>query len=43
MSRIIEWIFVTRQEIVVLPTSKPTVAEVLFVAIKIRYSESRLL
>ncbi len=39
MSRIVEWVLVTKQEIVVLLRAKPTIVEGVLVAIRVRYSE----
>ncbi len=39
MSRRVEWVLVTRKEIVVLLRAKPTVVEGVVVAIRVRYSE----
>jgi hypothetical protein len=42
MSRGVEPIFIIRQEIVVLPSVEPIITEVVFVAIRIRYSEPKI-
>jgi hypothetical protein len=41
MSRGVELVLVTRQEIVILPRAKPIVAEGVPMAIRVRYSEPR--
>ncbi len=42
MSRRIELVLVTRQEIVVLPKAKPTIVEGVLVVVKVKYSETKL-
>jgi hypothetical protein len=39
MSRRVEWVLVTKQEIIVLLRAKPTVVEGVLVVIRIRYNE----
>jgi hypothetical protein len=42
MFRGVESVIVTKQEIVVLPRTKPTIAQGVLMAIKVRYNEPRL-
>jgi hypothetical protein len=42
MSKGIEPILVTRQEIVILPRAEPTIAKSALVAIRVRYNEPKL-
>jgi len=42
MSRGVELIFVTRQEIVILPKAEPTLAKGVPMAVRVMYSELRL-
>ncbi len=43
MSKGVEPVLITRQETVVLPKAKPTIAEGLLMAIRVRYSEPKLI
>jgi len=42
MSRRVEWILVTRQKIIVLPRTEPTIIEGVDVIIRIKYNEPKL-